>query len=54
LKRNVRAIRLLALAAILIAVLLLFLLVSGIADVPCQDGTWDPNRYTCVHTGVTS
>ncbi|WP_164834521.1 hypothetical protein [Sinorhizobium meliloti] len=46
-KRNVRAMRLLALAAILIAVLLLFLLVSGFADVPCQDGTWDPNRYTC-------
>jgi hypothetical protein len=19
-----------------------------------QYGTWDPNRYTCVHTGVTS
>ncbi|PST24188.1 hypothetical protein C7U60_09745 [Mesorhizobium plurifarium] len=46
--------RLLVLAAVLIAALLLFLLVSGFADVPCQDGTWDPDKYTCAPTGGTS
>ncbi len=41
-------------AATAIAVLLLFLLISGIADIPCQAGSWDPGRYTCTHTGVAS
>ncbi len=43
----------LVVGATAIAVLLLFLLVSGIADIPCQDGSWDPNKYTCIHSGVT-
>lgn len=34
-------------AATAIAVLLLFLLISGIADISCQAGSWDPGRYTC-------
>ncbi|MGZ2467419.1 hypothetical protein FB004_11423 [Sinorhizobium medicae] len=46
--------RIFILAGILIGALLVFLLVSGIADIPCQAGSWDPGKYTCTHTGVTS
>jgi hypothetical protein len=38
----------LAVAGALIAALLLYLLMSGFADVPCQDGSWDPVKYTCI------
>jgi hypothetical protein len=35
------------LLAVVVSALLLFLW-SGFADVPCQDGTWDAFRQTCV------
>jgi hypothetical protein len=35
------------LLAVVVGALLIFLW-SGFADVPCQDGTWDAFRQTCV------
>lgn len=31
-----------------LAVLLAVLVLSGFADVPCQDGRWDAAKKTCV------
>ena len=31
-----------------LAVLLAVLVLSGFADVPCQDGSWDAAKKTCI------
>lgn len=33
-----------------LAIGLAYVLMSGFADVPCQDGVWDAARQTCVPT----
>jgi hypothetical protein len=38
----------LTIAAVTLAVALLVLVLGGIGDVPCQDGTWDSGSETCM------
>jgi Na+/H+-translocating membrane pyrophosphatase len=36
------------LGCVLLGLLLVIAAVTGFADIPCQDGTWDEARKTCV------